>query len=198
MRWSGSYAELAPILDATEALALARGDRPRLAGVLATRVHMLNITGRIEAAIALAERARAEAAEAADAGLLVTASRPASPLSTPAASPTPNPSSPTRCAATTSPRTCASTATAPAPWPAPWPATSRAPATSPPPPPRPPGSARPYDRIFADAAAAYVAHERRDATTTASLFRRTLARSEEAGIVQLRPRPRRPRPRPPR
>ena len=58
IRICGSSADLGPVLDEAQALAEQRDDRTRLSELRATRGHMFNILGHLDAAIALGERAR--------------------------------------------------------------------------------------------------------------------------------------------
>ena len=189
VRWSGSYAELGTVLDEVEELALELGDRARVANVLATRVHMLNILGRLDEAIDLGERARVVAAADGDATLLMTASfytgqsyfnvgrlgdaeRVLSETLVRAemAMPLRALCHGTRAMARALRGGFEAAAKDVA-------AAERDAAAS----------GRAYDRIFAAAAAGFVAHERRRSGEAILAFRRALAISDEAGIVQLKP-----------
>ncbi len=72
--WIGSYPEIAPVLDEAQALAERLGDAPRQARILAARVHMFNILGRLDDAIALGEQTRASAHRSGDANMMISAS----------------------------------------------------------------------------------------------------------------------------
>ena len=74
IRICGSYAELGPVLDEAQMLAEQLDDRTRLTELLATRVHMFNILGRLDEAIALGERTRVAARAQDDTYLLLSAS----------------------------------------------------------------------------------------------------------------------------
>ncbi len=74
VRICGSYAELGPVLDEAQELAEALDDRTRITELLATRVHLFNILGRLDEAIALGERTRVAARAHADTYLLLSAS----------------------------------------------------------------------------------------------------------------------------
>ena len=74
IRICGSYADLGPVLDEAQTLAEKLDDRTRLTELLATRVHMFNILGRLDEAIALGERTRIAARAQDDTYLLLSAS----------------------------------------------------------------------------------------------------------------------------
>ena len=63
---SGGYADMPPVLDEAEGIARTLGERDAQARLLATRVHVLNILGRLDEAIALGERARLAARQDGD------------------------------------------------------------------------------------------------------------------------------------
>ncbi len=72
MTWAGDYAGLGGVLDDAEKIAARLRDDARLLRVHATRVHLLNMLGRHDDAIALGENARASARRSGDANLMVT------------------------------------------------------------------------------------------------------------------------------
>lgn len=57
----GGYADMLPVLEEAETIARGLADRDAQARLLATRVHVLNILGRLDEAIELGERARSTA-----------------------------------------------------------------------------------------------------------------------------------------
>jgi class 3 adenylate cyclase/tetratricopeptide (TPR) repeat protein len=73
MTWVGSYREIAPLLDEAQSLAERLQDRPHQARILAQRVHMYNILGRLDDAIALGEQTRDSARRAGDANMMIAA-----------------------------------------------------------------------------------------------------------------------------
>jgi class 3 adenylate cyclase/tetratricopeptide (TPR) repeat protein len=74
VRICGSYADLGAVLDEAQELAEELDDRPRITELLATRVHLFNILGRLDEAIALGERTRIAARAHDNSALLLTAS----------------------------------------------------------------------------------------------------------------------------
>lgn len=188
-RWVGSYAELTPMLDEIEALSARLGERGQIAKVLATRVHVANILGQLDHAIALGERARAAATAEGDAALHVAASfytgqsyfnagrlaEAEAVFGETLARPETVPPHRTLCQGTRAMSLAMRGDYAAA-------AADIAAAV------RLAGdTTRPYDHIFVDAATGFVAHERRDGPSAMAAFSRAIARSEAAGIVQLRP-----------
>jgi class 3 adenylate cyclase/tetratricopeptide (TPR) repeat protein len=71
--WVGSYTELGPLLDEAHGLAERLGDTRAQARILAARVHMLNILGRLDDAIALGRQTRESARKSGDINMMVTA-----------------------------------------------------------------------------------------------------------------------------
>ena len=71
--WMGGYPELAPLLDEARTLAERLGDTRAQARILAARVHLLNILGRLDDAIALGRQTRDSASRSGDVNLMVTA-----------------------------------------------------------------------------------------------------------------------------
>ncbi len=188
-RWVGSYAELTPILDEIEARATALGDRAHIAKTLATRVHVANILGQLDHAIALGERARRAAEVAGDAALHVTASfytgqsnfnagrlaEAERVLGETLDRPENVPPYRTLCLGTRAmSRAMRGDFVAAMDDIA---VMNRCAAET----------VRPYDHIFADAVTGFVAHERRDAAVGMAAFASAIARSEAAGIIQLLP-----------
>ncbi len=205
VRWAGSYAELAPLLVEAEELAIRLDDRARQTQILAVRVHMMNILGQLDDAIALGERTRLRARAGGDANLLVSATfyagqsyfnagrlddaeRTLSDNLVAMTGPAANgagvefllaqPSMQALQAHTLGTR--AMTRALRGDFAAAFDdaaASDRLAAAT----------GRPYDRIFAAAAGGFVALHRRDWQDAAARLRDALARSEEAEIVQLRP-----------
>ncbi len=200
VRLSGSYAELGPVLDEAEILAVSLDDRTSLTDMLATRVHMFNILGRLDEAIALGERTRVAARSQGDVNLLLNASFFAGQsyfnagrlddanrllgetLQTCDAAHGEQTATPSHIIVH---RTLAHGTRAMAR--ALRGAHDEAMADIDAARPHAQASHRPYDRIFLSAAAGFVLGERRDARTAAEHFRAALALSETSGIVQLRP-----------
>jgi class 3 adenylate cyclase/tetratricopeptide (TPR) repeat protein len=71
--WLGAYPDMAPVLDEAQELADRLQDKPQQARILSARVHMFNILGRLDDAIALAEYTRASARRSGEANLLASA-----------------------------------------------------------------------------------------------------------------------------
>jgi class 3 adenylate cyclase/tetratricopeptide (TPR) repeat protein len=71
--WVGSYREIAPLLDEAQDLAERLQDKPRQARILAQRVHMYNILGRLDDAIALGEQTRDSTRRAGDVNMMIAA-----------------------------------------------------------------------------------------------------------------------------
>jgi class 3 adenylate cyclase/tetratricopeptide (TPR) repeat protein len=200
-RFSGSYAELGPMLDEAETLANELGERSRLTELLAVRVHMFNILGRLGEAIALGERTRLSARAEEDAGLLMNAcfftgqsyfnagrladaerllSETVALAEVHVDRPGQSPAARRDVVLNLGHGTRAMTralrgdfAGAAEDLAAAEPAARR--------------SSRPYDPIFAAATGAFVAGARRAAGECADGYRLALALSEKSGIVQLRP-----------
>jgi class 3 adenylate cyclase/tetratricopeptide (TPR) repeat protein len=74
LQLNDSYVEMEHVLDEAEPLAARLGDTARQTRILASRVHVMNITGRLGEAIELGERTRNVARASGDISMLVSAS----------------------------------------------------------------------------------------------------------------------------